>query len=81
LSRENYRNGGSGCLRRIYSSSVQRNDHGYLTANQIGGKFRQSGRLAIRRANFDLHVAPIDVTGFVERLTVTVGYVVKIKRE
>jgi hypothetical protein len=43
--------------------------HGQLAANQIGGEFRQSGRFAIRRADFDPHVTALDVTGFVERLT------------
>jgi hypothetical protein len=43
--------------------------HGQLAANQIGGEFRQSGRFAIRRPDFDPHVTALDVTGFVERLT------------
>ena len=43
-------------------------DHGDLTADQIGRQSRQASVLALRPAIFDRHVAALDVAGFVQAL-------------
>src|SRR5215216_4494268 len=46
----------------------QRDDHGHLTANQIGRQCRQPVELALRPAAFDCKVLALDIAGFAQAL-------------
>jgi hypothetical protein len=55
---------GFGRLRRSVAAS--REDHGHLTANQIGRQGRQSIVLVLGPAVFDRHVPALNITGFIQ---------------
>jgi hypothetical protein len=49
-------------------SEAAHSEHGHLTADQIGGKRRESIRLTLRIAIFDCHVLAFDIGQFVQAL-------------
>ncbi len=58
------------CLRRICRAySIGRDDHGHLTADQVGGQCWQLRQLSICPAVFDRHVLALNVAGLFEALT------------
>src|SRR5262249_48176991 len=67
--RENDRNGRRCSFgRERRRSALDRNDHGYLAANQIGRQRRQSVQLTLRPAVLHCDIAALDIVGFFETL-------------
>ena len=54
------------CRQRRRSATAD--NHGHLTANQIGRQCRQSIVFALRPAIFDRHVPALDIAGFAQAL-------------
>jgi len=62
----NRRSRGFGCECR--RDVPGRNDHRHLKADQVGRECRQSVNLASRPAVFDVDIAVLDITGFIQAL-------------
>jgi hypothetical protein len=67
-AREDNRNRRGRRLRGQCRSTRRREDHGRLTANEIGRQCRQSIVLAVRPAVFDGYVPALDKAGFAQAL-------------
>ena len=58
--------------------AAARDDHGHLTADQIGRQCRQSIILTLRPAIFDRHILALDIAGFAQALAERVNEVQRI---
>jgi hypothetical protein len=52
----------------VGTTSCSRENHGHLTANQIGRQCGQSIELVLSPAIFDRHIAALDVASFAQAL-------------
>src|SRR6266478_7983981 len=66
---EHDRNRGCGRLGRLRCGRAERGDYRHLTPHEIGRQLREAIILTLRPAEFDLHIAALDISEFGESST------------
>ena len=65
---------------RAPSESPHSSDYGYLSANQVGRKLRQSIVLKVRPTKFDRQISTFDIAIFLQALRERIGYIFRFAR-